>query len=185
MLVSSVDQLLGILIMANKSRRNTRQRQVVLEELQRLTSHPTASELYGIARQRLPKISLGTVYRNLDILADEGLICRLQTGGAEARFDGNVARHYHVRCVRCGRVDDAHGLPEDPLKSEVKTLRGYEILGFRLEFVGVCPECGNRSAPPDEESAPRAGEQAEQQTRRREPGGSPASGTDGFCNTER
>ena len=170
---------------ARKAQRNTRQRQVVLEELKKLDSHPTATELYEVARRRLPKISLGTVYRNLDMLADMGLIRKLETGGSEARFDGSVTRHYHVRCVRCGRLDDAHGLPDEPITSEVKTLSGYEILGFRLEFIGVCPECANRSALPHERSAPSVGMRAEQPARPKEPGGSPASDRNGFYNTER
>jgi Fur family ferric uptake transcriptional regulator len=129
-----------------KSRRNTRQRQVVLEELRKLTSHPTAAELYEIARKRLPKISLGTVYRNLELLAGQGLIRKLETNGAKARFDGDVSIHHHVRCSKCGRVDDAHGVPENPMKEAVTALNGYEVFGFHLEFVGVCPECKRRSA---------------------------------------
>lgn len=129
-----------------KGQRNTRQRQVVLEELKKFTSHPTAAELYGITRARLPKISLGTVYRNLEVLAENKVIRKLAVGGGEARFDGNPAQHYHVRCVRCERLDDVPDLPPDFVKDEIKSLGGYEILGFHLEFIGVCPECRQRSA---------------------------------------
>ena len=129
-----------------KARRNTRQRQVVLEELKKLCSHPTAGELYEVARTRLPKISLGTIYRNLELLAETGVIRKLVISGSEARFDANTERHHHVRCVRCGRVDDIHDLRPDFAKGEVKSPSGYEITGFRLEFFGVCPECGSREA---------------------------------------
>jgi Fur family ferric uptake transcriptional regulator len=132
-----------------KVHRNTRQRQVVLEELSKLSSHPTATELYEIARGRLPKISLATVYRNLERLAETGLIRKLQTAGSEARFDGDTSRHHHVRCVRCGRVDDAHGLPGDPLGEGVQSLASYRILGYHLEFVGVCPACQRQPASDD------------------------------------
>ena len=128
--------------------RNTRQRRVILEELRKLTSHPTAAQLHEITRQRLPRISLGTVYRNLDLLATNGLIRKLETGRGEARFDGDLDHHYHVRCVRCGRVDDAHDLSPDSVTGEVKSLNGYEVLGFRLELFGVCPACGDHE-PPD------------------------------------
>jgi Fur family ferric uptake transcriptional regulator len=114
---------------------------VVLKELRKLTSHPTVAELYGITRARLPKISLGTVYRNLELLAQNGIIQKLEIGGSEARFDGNPRQHYHVRCVGCKRVDDVHDLPGDFVKGEPARLSGYEVLGFHLEFVGVCPEC--------------------------------------------
>ena len=124
-----------------KPRRNTRQRTVVLEELKKLSRHPTAAELYQIARARMPKLSLGTVYRNLELLAQNGVIQKLQISGAEARFDANPGRHYHVRCIHCERVDDVHDLPEDLVKGQVQNLAGYDIVGFRLDFVGVCPDC--------------------------------------------
>jgi Fur family ferric uptake transcriptional regulator len=122
----------------------------VLEELKKLTSHPTAAELHEITRQRLPRISLGTVYRNLELLTQLGLVRRLEMAGSEARFDGNVDEHFHVRCVRCDKVDDADGLPAKPLKHDVEGLNGYEILGYTLEFIGVCQDC--RSDADDNET---------------------------------
>jgi Fur family ferric uptake transcriptional regulator len=124
-----------------KPRRNTRQRRVILEELTKLTSHPTAAELHEMARRRLPKISLGTVYRNLEVLAASGVIQKLEISGAESRFDANAGRHWHVRCVRCGRVDDVHDVPADLPVARFKSLSGYDIIGHRLEFRGVCPAC--------------------------------------------
>ncbi|MGD2107826.1 MAG: transcriptional repressor [Phycisphaerae bacterium] len=133
----------------NKPRRNTRQRQVVLEELRKLCSHPTAAELYELARQRLPKISLGTVYRNLELLVQMGVIRKLETAGSEARFDADVDQHYHVRCVQCHRVDDVEGLPPDPVKKEALPANGYDIVGLRLEFIGICPSCQEDSTSED------------------------------------
>ena len=132
-------------VISRKPQRNTRQRKVVLEELRKLPFHPTAVELYEIARSRMPKISLGTVYRNLEFLAQNGLIQKLEIGREEARFDGNPDRHYHVRCVGCGRVDDVCDLAADPVSGKVRSVHGYEILSFRLEFTGICPECSKRS----------------------------------------
>jgi Fur family ferric uptake transcriptional regulator len=128
-------------MMAEKTRRNTRQRQVILEELQRLDSHPAAAELYQIVRRRLPKISLGTVYRNLELLVRNGVIRKLDYAGAESRFDADLSKHCHVRCVRCGRVDDADEVPGELAGAEFKTLQGYQILGCHLEFTGICPKC--------------------------------------------
>lgn len=130
-----------------KPLRTTRQRQVVLEELKKLSSHPTAAQLYEIARRRLPKISLGTVYRNLELLAANGMIQKLEIGSGEAHFDGRPDRHYHVRCVRCERVEDVPDLPADFAKELVDRLDGYEILGVHLTFTGICPDCRGRSAP--------------------------------------
>jgi len=124
--------------------RNTRQRRVILEELRKLTSHPTAVELHDIVQRSLPRISLGTVYRNLELLTQMGVIQKLEVSGSEARFDGNPAQHCHVRCVRCGRVDDLHEVPDHPVKGEFREADGYEILDCRLAFTGVCPRCRRR-----------------------------------------
>ena len=121
--------------------RNTKQRQVILEELQKLTSHPTAVGLYRIVSRRLPKISLGTVYRNLDLLTRAGIIQKLEFGSEEARFDGNLTPHHHIRCVKCGRVDDIHGPPLDLLGGKRDDFNDYCVLGHRIEFFGVCPQC--------------------------------------------
>jgi Fur family ferric uptake transcriptional regulator len=121
--------------------RNTRQRQILLEELRKVTSHPTAAEVYELVRARLPHVSLGTVYRNLDLLARAHTIDKLSWSGGEARFDGNVTPHDHFRCVGCGRVDDAPGDPLAVGPPSDHDLRGYEVLGHRLEYFGLCPRC--------------------------------------------
>ena len=125
-----------------KLQRNTPQRRIILEELRKVTSHPTAVELYELVRQRMPKISLGTVYRNLDLLAQRGTIQKHALGGVEARFDGNPHRHCHVRCDRCGRMDDLDEMHEGLTGEQPAQAAGYQILGYRLELIGVCPDCG-------------------------------------------
>ena len=121
--------------------RMTPQRQVILEEIGKTDSHPTTDELYDLVRRRLPRISLGTVYRNLEVLAECGLIQKLELAGYQRRFDGNTEKHYHIRCVDCGRVRD---LPTATLviaDDEFRELTDYEIIGHRLEFIGRCSEC--------------------------------------------
>ncbi len=136
-----------------KARRNTPQRRIILEALQGMDSHPTASELYEVVRRRLPNISLGTVYRNLNVLHQNGQINKLAWTGGEARFDAVLDQHLHLRCRQCG---DIHDLPADSLAghpafdprqlkpSAVKT-QGFLIEGFALEYSGVCPECRHNS----------------------------------------
>jgi Fur family transcriptional regulator, ferric uptake regulator len=121
--------------------RNTRQRQVILESLRKLKTHPTASGLCAIVRERLPQISLGTVYRNLEMLCELGLVQKLEFGGAEARYDGTIDRHDHVRCVDCGRLEDVCLPPLDLPGDNANDLGGYKILGHRFEYVGICPAC--------------------------------------------
>ena len=121
--------------------RITRQRQIILEELRKVTSHPTADEVYEQVRRRLPRMSLGTVYRNLEILSADGTIRTLELAGKQKRFDGSPEEHDHVRCLGCGRIDD---VPASPLASAAERIRKmlrYEITGRRLEFTGFCPKC--------------------------------------------
>ena len=121
--------------------RMTRQRRAILAELRKVTSHPTADAVYRMVRRRLPNISLSTVYRNLEILSNQGLIQNLELSGFQKRYDGNPEMHYHIRCVRCGRVDDAPIESCPVAKNALCRTCGYKILGYRLEFVGICPQC--------------------------------------------
>ena len=121
--------------------RVTRQRQVLLDELRKVCNHPTADEMYQMARQRLPRISLGTVYRNLELMAENGMIRKLEVGGTQKRFDGNVAPHCHVRCLGCGRVDDLELSLDLDLEALARKQTGYTILRHSIEFSGLCPDC--------------------------------------------
>ncbi|MDY7000781.1 MAG: transcriptional repressor [Thermodesulfobacteriota bacterium] len=120
--------------------RLTTQRKVILEELRKVDTHPTADEVYEMVRKRLPRISLGTVYRNLETLSEHGSILKLERAGAQKRFDGNPNPHHHVRCVYCGRVGDVRHAP-DTSGLEAGVESDFEIIGHSLEFVGVCPWC--------------------------------------------
>ena len=134
--------------------RMTQQRRIILEELRRYNNHPTADLLYERVRKHLPRISLGTVYRNLEILTAIGEIQTLELSGSQKRFDGNPCKHYHIRCMHCGRVEDAPIAPLRRLEDELYESTVYTIMGHRLEFVGLCPECTKN------DEARRAAEQA-------------------------
>ena len=126
--------------------RVSRQRRVILEELQATRTHPTADEVYGVVRRRLPHISLGTVYRNLEALAASGQIQKLRIGCAQSRFDGDASHHYHVRCTGCGRVDDVAMKPLRAIRNALSKVAGYRALGYRLGFVGRCERCDESAA---------------------------------------
>lgn len=123
------------------SYRNTKQRELILEELRRLKSHPTATALYDGVRRRLPSISLGTVYRNLEQMAQAGVIRKVELPGAPARYDATTDPHDHIRCISCGRVDDLPAVPLDRLLSAPQDWAGYELVVCRIELLGVCPTC--------------------------------------------
>jgi|SRR6185436_17582939 len=120
--------------------RQTHQREVVLEVVRSTMDHPTADWVYHQARRRLPRISLGTVYRNLKRLAEEGVIRELATGPI-SRFDGNTGRHYHIRCLGCGRVNDLPVSVDTKVEEEAGRAMNYRILGHHVEVLGVCPLC--------------------------------------------
>ncbi len=125
----------------DRRRRNTPQRKVILEELCSLKTHPTAAELFAIVRQRLPRVSLGTVYRNLEVLHQDGRVLKLEMGGTEARFDGDTRFHHHVRCTECGAVRDVElSQPIQP-QNAISDCCGYDIQGYKLKFFGTCPSC--------------------------------------------
>jgi Fur family ferric uptake transcriptional regulator len=125
--------------------RMTRQRRVILEELRKVDSHPSADEVYEMVRKRLPRISLGTVYRNLEILSESGDIQKLEPGCSLKRFDGNPSEHCHIRCIRCDRIADAPMAPDLEIDPQQVHAAGFEIIGHRLEFLGVCPQCSDQS----------------------------------------
>lgn len=124
-----------------KRLRDTKQRKAILEELRKVKTHPSADEVYDMVRRRIPRISLGTVYRNLDILSEKGLVLRLEHGAGCYRFDANPCNHYHIRCVRCGRVDDVTDAPMENIEEAVRGKTDFEIISHRLEYIGICPEC--------------------------------------------
>lgn len=124
-----------------KKIRQTDARRVILEEMMTLNSHPTADEVYEIVRKRIPKVSLGTIYRNLEMLSEKGLIQKLEIGGTQRRFDGNTGNHYHLRCVECGRIIDFTTSPLKEIEETLSKLADYEIIGHRLELIGVCSTC--------------------------------------------
>lgn len=103
--------------------------------------HPTAEWVYREARRKRPNIGLGTVYRNLKQLAKAGLIRETFTGGQPARFDGNTGRHYHIRCVSCGRVNDLPMSIDERLEQQAARAVNYRIVGHEVEIHGVCPAC--------------------------------------------
>lgn len=124
----------------------TPQRRVILEELKNFETHPTAREVYDRVRDRLPRISLGTVYRNLELLSRRGMIHRLGLGSGERRYDGDTDDHYHLCCIRCGRIEDAPMARLAHLEEMLGKTNGYDVIGHRIEFTGLCPSCKRASS---------------------------------------
>lgn len=124
-------------IMEEKKTRNTQQKRVILQELQKVKSHPTAQEVFEMVRELIPDISLATVYRNLNCLVDSGQAVKLNSGDNEARFDGTIFKHYHARCLGCGKVEDV----ECSLLKAPECESSFKIKDHNLEFTGYCNKC--------------------------------------------
>ncbi len=120
--------------------RMTRQRAIILEELRKVKTHPTADEVYSIVREKMPRISLGTVYRNLDFLAETGEILKLESAGSTKRFDGDTSWHQHVRCTECGCIGDVMQ-PQSAPSIDTVHVDGFAITGARIEYDGICAAC--------------------------------------------
>ena len=126
-------------------RRSTRQRRLVFEAVAGTTSHPTAEWVYEAVRRALPRVSLGTVYRNLQVLVGEGRIRSFVRGGL-IRYDADLTLHDHFSCDRCGLLMD---IPRagDVLPAERRLrAKGFAVAGRTLEFHGLCRKCRRGAA---------------------------------------
>ena len=130
----------------DQTHRMTRQRELILKEIQRAKAHPSADEVYMMVRKQLPRISLGTVYRNLEILCELGQIRKLDLGGDFKRYDWDTKMHYHIRCLECGQVENAPIAPLQTVEDELHQATVYTIIGHKLVFEGLCPACSQKAA---------------------------------------
>jgi len=121
--------------------RMTNQREIILEELRNCQNHPTADELYQQVAKRLPRISLATVYRNLEILTQLGLIRKIAVSGRRKRFEWDLTMHNHIYCISCHRIDDIRDFETASMPPAPKETSNYMLTGYRIEFFGLCPEC--------------------------------------------
>lgn len=119
----------------------TKQRKLVLEIVQNTYAHLTAEEIFLLAKKEMPSIALGTVYRNLNILADDGMIRRLNVPGQPDRFDNTEHEHEHLICRECGRLKDIN-IPN--LGRMIREATGEQILSLDLNAYYMCDECAER-----------------------------------------
>jgi Fur family peroxide stress response transcriptional regulator len=123
----------------------SRQRESIKNFLMTRQDHPTAETIYQNIRMDFPHISLGTVYRNLALLADIGEIQKISTGVGPDRFDANTSPHYHFICKQCGAVLDLNLTDLDHINILAGQHFGGEVEGHIVYFYGKCPDCKKRS----------------------------------------
>lgn len=126
--------------------RITPQRHAILEYLVCAMAHPTADEIYKALEGKFPNMSVATVYNNLRVFREVGLVKELTYGDSSSRFDCDMSDHYHVICDTCGKIVDFHYPGLDEVENLVKHVTGFEVSHHRMEVYGKCPDCkGKRS----------------------------------------
>jgi len=124
-------------------RRNSRQKKAILAFLKDNKTHPSAEAIYEGVKKDIPNISIGTVYRNLKILQEDGEISEISSQGM-GRFEENQGTHYHFRCVKCGQVIDIDEPVDEEINRRMAAKTGLIINSHQLEFHGLCKECQNK-----------------------------------------
>ena len=122
------------------NRRNTHQKQIIAAAITGQGVHRTAEEVLAIARQEEPGIGLATVYRNLNLLAEQKQIQKFSVNGT-AVYDGNPEPHDHLFCTRCGQLYDIAGFYDDAMDHETASKNHVRILRHSVLYEGVCEEC--------------------------------------------
>ncbi|MDR0759598.1 MAG: transcriptional repressor [Treponema sp.] len=134
-------------------RKHSKKRDAVLKAIQSTHSHPGAQWIYDTLKPSIPSLSLGTVYRNINVFLEEGAVVSVGTVGGEERFDGRVSPHPHLICCRCGKVLDLPCLSEGDgaQAAEAGNLPGGFVIDYRKTvYYGLCGECAAEAQVPPE-----------------------------------
>ena len=121
-------------------RRNTQQRNIIYDIVASTNTHPTADWIYEQAKKQIPNISLGTVYRNLKVLVEEGKILEINDGKV-SRFDANVSPHHHFKCEKCGNLYDIEEGELLYINKDIAQKKGYTVNSSFVVLYGICPKC--------------------------------------------
>jgi len=130
-----------IIIKVKNTRLHSPKRNRILEMIRASDKHPSADWIYEQMKKEYPGISLGTIYRNLKILEEGGLIYVASTGGEISHYDANPSLHHHITCESCGKIADIEYEIDTRIFNDIKAINGFEITSRRLSFQGICPEC--------------------------------------------
>lgn len=121
--------------------RHSKKRERILNILQHTDTHPTAKWLYDKLKDEFSDLSMGTVYRNLTILVEQGLVKKIDFGSTFDRFEARIQPHYHFICENCNKVIDLDVPVDNSLNSRIADKTGYTPTRHRIEFFGVCNTC--------------------------------------------
>jgi Fur family peroxide stress response transcriptional regulator len=124
--------------------KRSKQRERVLELLGQTESHPTADWLYQKLKKEFPNLSLGTVYRNLNILVEQKLIQKLPFGSTHDKYEVIKSPHYHLVCENCGSVGDFNMPHYTEINQQAQAMSGFHISRHRIDFFGICEKCQSK-----------------------------------------
>lgn len=122
-------------------RKYSKQREVILKAVTEDLYHPTVDEIYLLSKKDNPKISLGTVYRNLNLLAEMGKISKISMPDGSDRFDGDIKPHHHLCCTNCGKVIDYCSRELENLPTQILQDTEFEVQSINLVVKGICKDC--------------------------------------------
>lgn len=125
------------------SAKHFRKRDAILDCLRMSKEHPSAEALFYQLKPEIPDLSMGTVYRNLNLFRDQGLAISVATVNGVERFDGNTSPHVHFICDDCSAVIDLEAMqvPDSLVSAAAGCCGGGQITNYRLSFTGQCPTC--------------------------------------------
>ena len=119
----------------------SRQRELICRTVLQHPCHPTADMVYSMVREQEPTISLGTVYRNLNLLAEQGALKKISLPNASDRFDGRTDAHQHLLCKGCGKLFDVDIGPLETLEDQLYRVRDFTVTGYEVYLTGLCRDC--------------------------------------------
>ncbi len=123
--------------------RYSKQRELILNTVLENPVHPTADFVYNCLKEEHSDLSLGTVYRNLNVLAENNMLKKISIPSGSDRFDGTLAEHQHLVCTKCGKVIDVYISELEKIHKHVFDKTGFDINCVSLAFEGVCDECSS------------------------------------------
>lgn len=125
--------------MARRNRSDLRDR--IKDLLLQTEEHPTAAWVFDRLREEFPRVAIGTVYRNLNVLVSEGVVKNIKFDDPTEHYDANTSRHYHFICEKCGAIRDLPLPVDTQMERKVENQTGFEIRNHRIDFYGLCDAC--------------------------------------------
>jgi Fur family transcriptional regulator, peroxide stress response regulator len=124
----------------------THQRQVIYQALLAAKDHPTPEAIYDIVRERIPSISLGTVYKNIKTFLDVDMLCEVSLHHGSLRLDANLHAHHHLVCRICRSITDLDESEMEPARFTGKFPRGFRVQRQNVEIIGICAPCAQKQS---------------------------------------